>query len=37
MAQERKILYLPPAGLSENILSPQAVAILESLGTVSLE
>ena len=34
MAQERKILYLPPAGLSENILSPQAVAILESLGTV---
>ena len=34
MAQNRKILYLPPAGLSENILSPQAVAILESLGTV---
>ena len=34
MAKERKILYLPPAGLSENILSPQAVAILESLGTV---
>ncbi len=34
MVQERKILYLPPAGLSEDILSPKAVAILESLGTV---
>ena len=34
MAQNRKILYLPPAGLSEDILSPEAVAILESLGTV---
>ena len=34
MAQVRKILYLPPAGLSEDILSPEAVAILENLGTV---
>lgn len=34
MAQERKILYLPPVGLSEDILSPAAVSILESLGTV---
>ncbi len=34
MTQERKILYLPPTGLSEDILSPKAVSILESLGTV---
>lgn len=34
MAQERKILYLPPVGLSEDILSPEAVSILESLGAV---
>lgn len=34
MTQERKILYLPPTGLSEDILSPEAVSILESLGTV---
>ena len=34
MAQERKILYLPPVGLSEDILSPEAISILESLGTV---
>ena len=34
MTQNRKILYLPPKGLSEDILSPEAVAILESLGTV---
>ena len=34
MAQQRKILYLPPVGLSEDILSPEAVSILESLGTV---
>ena len=31
---ERKILYLPPVGLSRDILSPDAVATLESLGTV---
>jgi phosphoglycerate dehydrogenase-like enzyme len=31
---ERKILYLPPTGLSKEILSPKAVATLESLGTV---
>lgn len=30
----RKILYLPPTGLSADILSPRAVATLESLGTV---
>ncbi len=34
MTQQRKILYLPPTGLSEDILSPEAVSILESLGTV---
>ena len=34
MTQERKILYLPPVGLSQDILSPKAVSILESLGTV---
>ena len=34
MTQNRKILYLPPKGLSEDILSPEAVAILESLGAV---
>lgn len=31
---KRKILYLPPTGLSKEILSPQAIATLESLGTV---
>ena len=31
---ERKILYLPPTGLSQEILSPKAVETLESLGTV---
>ena len=31
---ERKILYLPPADLSQDILSAEAVATLESLGTV---
>ncbi len=30
----RKILYLPPTGLSKEILSPEAVATLERLGTV---
>ena len=30
----RKILYLPPADLSQDILSAEAVATLESLGTV---
>ena len=34
MTQERKILYLAPVGLSQDILSPKAVSILESLGTV---
>ncbi len=34
MTQKRKILYLPPTGLSEDILSPEAVSILECLGTV---
>ena len=34
MTQERKILYLPPVGLSEDILSPEAASILENLGTV---
>ncbi|MEM7534044.1 MAG: hydroxyacid dehydrogenase [Chloroflexota bacterium] len=32
--KERKILYLPPAGLSKDILSDKAVKTLESLGTV---
>ena len=32
--KERKILYLPPTGLSKDILSSAAVATLESLGTV---
>ena len=31
---ERKILYLPPAHLSQDILSPEAASILENLGTV---
>lgn len=31
---ERKILYLPPASLSQDILSPKAVETLEKLGTV---
>lgn len=31
---QRKILYLPPADLSQDILSPKAIEILESLGTV---
>ena len=30
----RKILYLPPTGLSKEILSPNAAATLERLGTV---
>lgn len=30
----RKILYLPPTGLSADILSPKAIELLESLGTV---
>ena len=34
MAQKRKILYLPPVGLSKDILSPEAISILENLGTV---
>ena len=34
MVQNRKILYLPPVGLSKDILSPEAASILESLGTV---
>jgi len=32
--KERKILYLPPTGLSKEILSPDAIEILERLGTV---
>ncbi|MEM7130752.1 MAG: hydroxyacid dehydrogenase [Chloroflexota bacterium] len=31
---QRKILYLPPTGLSKEILSPKAIQTLESLGTV---
>ena len=34
MTQERKILYLPPVGLSEDILSPEAISILDNQGTV---
>ena len=34
MATERKILYLPPVGLSQDILSQEAVSILERLGVV---
>lgn len=34
MAQERKILYLPPVGLSKDILSAEATSILEKLGAV---
>lgn len=33
-ANSRKILYLPPTGLSSEILSPTATELLESLGTV---
>ena len=32
--KKRKILYLPPAGLSEDILSETAVNTLENLGNV---
>ena len=32
--KQRKILYLPPTTLSQDILSPKAVALLESMGTV---
>ena len=32
--KERKILYLPPAGLSEDVLSETAIKTLESLGNV---
>ena len=32
--KERKILYLPPASLSEDILSEKAIETLESVGTV---
>ena len=32
--KRRKILYLPPTGLSKEILSPKAVETLERLGTV---
>ena len=34
MVYNRKILYLPPVGLSKDILSPEATSILENLGTV---